>query len=108
ARRVQREAYGEYRAAARVVARVDVTAMQARVLPGDRQAQAAPLGTRPRRVGLVEPVEYMRDRGGGPPVAAGSDFPGPLPPARRPWHLAGCRPSRSPAGRHDAMRCRRG
>jgi hypothetical protein len=38
----------------RVVARVDVTAMQPRVLPGDRQAQAAALRTRPRRVGLEE------------------------------------------------------
>jgi hypothetical protein len=65
----QREAYGEYRAAVRVVARVDVTTVQARVLPGDRQAQAAAVGTRPRRVGFAEPVEYVRDRAGGPPVA---------------------------------------
>jgi hypothetical protein len=49
----QREAYGEYRAAVRVIARVDVTAMQMRVLPGDRQAQAASIGARPRRVGFV-------------------------------------------------------
>jgi cytochrome P450 len=68
-RQVQREARREDRAAARVVARVDVTAVQAHVLPGDRQAQPAALGTRPRRVGLVEPVEHVRDRVRGQPVA---------------------------------------
>ena len=77
----QREAYDEYRAAVRVIARVDVTAMQARVLPGDRQAQAASIGTRPRRVGFVEPVEYARDRGGRQPVAVVSYFHGQLPAA---------------------------
>jgi hypothetical protein len=77
----QREAYGEYRAAVRVVGRVDVTAVQARVLPGDRQAQAAAIGTRPRRVGFVEPVEYVRDRGGGSPVTVVSYFHGQLPVA---------------------------
>lgn len=61
---------------------MDVTAVQARVLPGDRQAQAAALRTRPRRVGLEEPVEYMRDRGGGQPVAVVSYFHGQLPAAR--------------------------
>ena len=70
----EREAYDEYRAAVRVIARVDVTAMQARVLRGDSQAQATSIGTRPRRVGFVEPVEYMRDRGGGQPVAVVSYF----------------------------------
>ena len=63
--------------------------MQARVLPGDRQAQAAPLGTRPRRVGLVEPVEYVRDRGGGQPVAVVSYFHGQLPVATVAWLDAG-------------------
>src|SRR5947208_13422144 len=85
ARRVQRKAYGEYRAAARVVAHVDMTAMQARVLPGDRQAQAAALGTRPRRVGLEEPVEDVRDRSGGQPAAVVSYFHGQLPAAPAIW-----------------------
>src|ERR1700684_4102129 len=80
----QREAYGEYRAAVRVVARVDVPAMQARVLPGDRQAPAASIGTRPRRVGFVEPVEYVRDRGGGSPWpwsrTSTANCPPPWPP----------------------------
>jgi hypothetical protein len=66
---IQRETYEEHRAAVRVVARMDVTAVQARVLPGDRQAQAASIRTRPRCVGFVEPVEYVRDRRGGQPVA---------------------------------------
>src|SRR6201995_2514925 len=81
-RRVQRKADGKYRTAARVVSRVDATAVEARVLPGDRQAQAAALGTRPRRVGFEEPVEYMRDRGGGQPSAVVSYFHGQLPAAR--------------------------
>src|SRR6185437_12947344 len=81
-RRVQRKADGEYRTAARVVSRVDVTAVEARVLPGDRQAQAAALGTCPRRVGFEEPVEYMRDRGRGQPAAVVSYFHGQLPAAR--------------------------
>jgi hypothetical protein len=80
-RDVQREAYGEFRAAVRVIARVDLTAMQARVLPGDRQAQAASIRTRPRRVGFVEPVEDMRDRGRGQPVAVVAYFHCQLPVA---------------------------
>jgi hypothetical protein len=72
-----------------VVARVDVTAVQARVLPGDRQAQAAALGTPPRRVGLVEPVKYVRDRGEGQPVAVVSYFHGQLPAVPAVWLYAG-------------------
>jgi hypothetical protein len=64
----QRKAYGEYRAAFRVIARVDVTAMQARVLPGDRQAQAASIGARPRRVvpvaGVVRNTNALLGRDG--------------------------------------------
>src|ERR1700730_6479904 len=72
-----------------MVARLDVTAMQARVLPGDRQAQATALGTRPRRVGLVEPVEYMRDCGRGEPVAVVSYFHVQRPAAPAVWLDAG-------------------
>jgi hypothetical protein len=54
---VHGQADGKYRAAAGVVARVNVAAMKARVLPGDRQAQATALRTCPRGIGLVEPVE---------------------------------------------------
>src|ERR1700744_6095406 len=83
-RHVQRETYGEDRAAVRVIACVDVTAMQARVLPGDRQAQAAPIRTGPRRVGFVAPVEYMRDRGRGQPGpwsrTSTASWPPPCPP----------------------------
>ena len=60
--RVRGQDDGECRAAIRVVARFDVPAVQPRVLPGDRQAQAAALGTAARGVGFVEPVEYVRDR----------------------------------------------
>ena len=60
---VQGQADGEHRSAAWLVARFDVPAVQARVLPGDRQAQAAALRTGACGVGLVEPVEHVRDGG---------------------------------------------
>src|SRR6185312_10154584 len=66
---VHGQANGKHRAAAGVVARVNVSAVKACVLPGDRQAQAAALRTGPRGIGLVEPVEQVRDRGGGQPIA---------------------------------------
>jgi len=54
---------GEYGAAVRMIARADVAAVKARVLGGDRQAQSAALGPGPCRIGLIEPVEQVRDRG---------------------------------------------
>ena len=48
-----------------MVARVDATAVQARVFPGDRQAKPAAFGAAPGGVCLVKPLEDMRDGVGG-------------------------------------------
>src|ERR1700724_3386856 len=78
-RPVQGEIEGKYRAAAGVVARVNVAAVKARVLGGDRQAQSTALRTCPRRIGLVEPVEYVPDCGERQRVAVVAHFYRPPP-----------------------------
>src|SRR6202011_5963003 len=67
---------GEYRAAVGMIARFDVPAVQPRALPSDRQAQAAALRPGARGIGLVEPVEHVRDRGRRQPRAVVSDRDG--------------------------------
>src|SRR6266498_5507155 len=54
------QAQREHGAAVRGVGDGEVASVQARVLPRDGEAEAAALGPGPGRVGLVEPVEHVR------------------------------------------------
>src|SRR5947208_14936959 len=64
---LHRQSDGEYRAAAGVVAGVDAATVQACVLAGDRQAQAAAFGAGSGGVSLVEALEQVRDGLGSEP-----------------------------------------